>query len=49
MGVLAVVARAQLLCFDMEPMLGHLAGRGRGGGYGALAAPRWPVGTSVAV
>lgn len=40
MGVLAVVARAQLLCFNMEPMLAHLTGGGRGGGHGVLAAPR---------
>lgn len=49
MGVLAVVAGAQLLCFNMEPVLAHLAGRGRGGGHGALAAPRRPVGACVAV
>lgn len=48
-GVLAVVAGAQLLCFNVEPVLAHVAGRGRCRGHGALAAPRWPVGTCVAV
>lgn len=43
-GVLAVVARAQLLCFNMEPVLG-----GSRGGHGALAAPRRPVGARVAI
>lgn len=38
--VLAIVARAQLLRFDMEPVLARFAARGRGGGDGALAAPR---------
>lgn len=39
MRVLAVVAGAQLLRFDMKSVLAHLAGRGRGGRHGALAAP----------
>lgn len=49
MGVLAVVAGAQLLRFNMEPVLANLAGGGRGGGHGALAAPRRPVGSCVAI
>lgn len=49
MGVLAVVAGAQLLRFNMEPVLAHLAAGGRGGGYGALAAPHWPIGACVTV
>ena len=49
MGVLAVVAWAQLLRFDVEPMLAHLSG-GRGGrGHGALAAPCRTVDACVAV
>lgn len=49
MGVLAVVAGAQLLCFNMEPVLAHLATGGRGGGHGALAAPHRPIDARVAV
>lgn len=39
MRVLAVVTGAQLLCFNMEPVLAHVAGGRIGGGHGALAAP----------
>lgn len=47
--VLVVVAGAQLLCFNMETVLAHLTGGGRGGGHGALSAPRWPVAACMAV
>lgn len=39
MGVLAVVAGAQLLRFDVETVLADLTGRGGRGGHGALSTP----------
>lgn len=39
MGVLAVVAGAQLLRFYVETVLADLAGRGRRGGHGTLSTP----------
>ena len=48
MGVLAVVAGAQLLRFNVEPVLANLTGGGRGG-HGTLATPRRPVGACVAI
>lgn len=49
MGVLAVVAGAQLLRLNMETMLTHLTAGGRGGGQGTLSAPRGPIVACMAV
>lgn len=48
MGVLAVVAGAQLLRLNMETVLTHLTAGGRGGGQG-LSAPRGPIVACMAV